>query len=70
MKKNGIEFRRGNAGGGNQMRQPYLRGIVKEKSWENYPEVEHIHHFGWYIGNYPDLQKEKILKLCKVLNNA
>ncbi|SVD80471.1 uncharacterized protein METZ01_LOCUS433325, partial [marine metagenome] len=37
MKKNGIEFRRGSAGGGNQMRQPYLRGIVKEKSWENYP---------------------------------
>ncbi len=70
MRKNGIEFRRGNAGGGNQMRQPYLRGIVKYKEWEKYPEVEHIHHFGWYIGNYPDLEKEMILKLCKILNNV
>ena len=70
MRKNGIEFRRGNSGGGNQMRQPYLRGILKDKDWENYPEVEHIHHFGWYIGNYPNLEEEKILKLCEILNNA
>ena len=35
MKKNGVEFRRGNAGGGNQIRQPYLRDIVKDKEWEN-----------------------------------
>ena len=25
--KNNIEFRRGNAGGGNQLRQPYLKNI-------------------------------------------
>lgn len=70
MRKNSIEFRRGNAGGGNQMRQPYLRGIVKNNEWEKYPEVEHIHHFGWYVGNYPDLEKENILKLCELLNNV
>ncbi len=68
MKKNGIEFRRGNAGGGNQMRQPYLEGIVKQGEWKNYPEVEHIHHFGWYIGNYPDLKDDRIFKLCKIIN--
>jgi CDP-6-deoxy-D-xylo-4-hexulose-3-dehydrase len=28
MREGGIEFRRGSAGGGNQVRQPYLRGIV------------------------------------------
>ena len=70
MRKHGIEFRRGNAGGGNQMRQPYMERIVKEKEWENYPEVEHIHFYGYYIGNYPDLKKEKILSLCQLLNNA
>ena len=70
MRENGIEFRRGNAGGGNQMRQPYLRDIVKDKEWEKYPEVEHIHHFGWYIGNYPDLQEKKVLNLCEILNNV
>ena len=30
MKKKGIEFRRGNAGGGNQLRQPWLKKIVKK----------------------------------------
>ena len=29
MNKNGVEFRRGSAGGGNQMRQPYLKEIIK-----------------------------------------
>jgi CDP-6-deoxy-D-xylo-4-hexulose-3-dehydrase len=39
----GVEFRRGSSGGGNQLRQPYLRKIVPDKEWEKYPEVEHIH---------------------------
>ena len=70
MRENGIEFRRGNAGGGNQMRQPYLKGIIKDREWEKYPEVEHIHHFGWYIGNYPDLKEEDVSTLCELLNSA
>ena len=47
-----------------------MRGIVNDKEWEKYPEVEHIHFFGYYIGNYPDLESEKILTLCDILNNA
>lgn len=70
MREIGIEFRRGNAGGGNQLRQPYLKGIIKHKEWEKYPHVEHMHHFSWYIGNYPTLKKTKILKLCKLLNSV
>ena len=31
MVKQGIEFRRGNAGGGNQLRQPYLKSYTKNK---------------------------------------
>lgn len=69
MREEGVEFRRGSSGGGNQMRQPYVQGIVKEGEWDQYPEVEHIHFFGYYIGNYPDLEEEKILKLCELLNN-
>jgi CDP-6-deoxy-D-xylo-4-hexulose-3-dehydrase len=64
-----VEYRRGSSGGGNQLRQPYLKGIIKEGEWENYPEVEHIHHFGWYIGNYPELAESRILQLCKLLNH-
>jgi CDP-6-deoxy-D-xylo-4-hexulose-3-dehydrase len=68
LNTNRIEYRRGSAGGGNQIRQPYLKGIVKENEWKNYPNVEHIHFFGFYIGNYPDLEAEKIFALCKLLN--
>jgi CDP-6-deoxy-D-xylo-4-hexulose-3-dehydrase len=68
MRDAGVEFRRGSSGGGNQLRQPYLKNIVTEKEWEKYPEIEHIHFFGYYIGNYPDLREEKILALCKLLN--
>lgn len=69
LKKSGVEFRRGSSGGGNQLRQPYLRGIVDEREYEKYPEVEHIHFFGYYIGNYPDLPEEKIRRLCCLLND-
>ena len=69
LMKNNIEFRRGNAGGGNQLRQPYLRQYVKNINFMNFKEVDHIHFFGYYIGNYPSLKKEKILKICEILNN-
>jgi len=66
LSDNGIEFRRGLSGGGNQMRQPYFKSIHQDFS--DYPVIEHIHNFSWYIGNYPGLGKEKILKLLEVLN--
>jgi len=69
LSKNKIEFRRGSAGGGNQIRQPYLKGIVEEGYWRKFPNTEHIHHFGWYIGNYPELAKKKIDGILSVLNN-
>jgi len=70
MRDAGIEFRRGSSGGGNQLRQPYLKAIVPEKEYEKYPEIEHVHFYGYYMGNYPDLQEDRILKLCKVLNSV
>lgn len=63
-----VEFRRGSAGGGNQLRQPYLRRIVADREWEKYPRTDHIHFFGWYIGNYPDLEEDRIRALCELLN--
>ena len=69
MKESGIEFRRGSAGGGNQIRQPYLKSIVPENHHLNFPNVEHVHFYGFYIGNFPDLKKEEVLDICKVLNS-
>ena len=70
MKDSGIEFRRGSAGGGNQLRQPYLKGVVPDGHYKNFPEVEHIHFYGFYIGNYPDLKDEEIDDMCRVLNSV
>ena len=70
MKKNGIEFRRGSAGGGNQLRQPYLRNYIPKDFHKEFPFTEHIHFFGFYIGNYPDLKKSEILEICKIINSA
>ena len=64
-----VEHRRGTSGGGNQLRQPYLRRLFPNE-YENFPKVEHVHFFGYYIGNYPDLGIEKIKKLCRILNAA
>lgn len=69
FKSHGIEFRRGTSGGGNQLRQPYLKKIVGEKEYKKYPNVDHVHFYGFYIGNYPTLDKKKIYKLCDILNN-
>ena len=65
-----VEFRRGTSGGGNQLRQPYLRKIVGKDAWKKFPKVDHVHFYGMYIGNYPDLEHERIRELCKLLNGV
>lgn len=62
----GVEFRRGLSGGGNQLRQPYLKSVKWDK--KDFSEVEHITDFSWYIGNFPDLDHKNIRAICKLLN--
>ena len=69
MQEEGIEFRKGSAGGGNQLRQPYLRERMGDL-FLSFPETEHIHFYGFYIGNYPTLAAEDVIYLASVLNNA
>lgn len=68
LRRHGVDFRRGTSGGGNQLRQPYLRRLIADKEYTKYPNVDHVHFYGCYIGNYPSLEKEKIMQLCRVLN--
>jgi CDP-6-deoxy-D-xylo-4-hexulose-3-dehydrase len=68
LNENGIEFRRGLSGGGNQLRQPFLFKEYENKL-SNFQNVEHVHNFSWYIGNYPTLNTEKIDLLVNLLNN-
>lgn len=70
MRDAGVEFRRGSAGGGNQIRQPYLKGIVPDGHHREFPETEHVHFYGFYIGNFPDLKNGEIDELCAILNSV
>ena len=66
----GIEFRRGLSGGGNQLRQPYLRKSGNYPQPESMPNVDHVHHFGWYIGNYPGLSEKFYVDFNSAINSA
>ena len=66
-----IEFRRGSAGGGNQLRQPYVRKLPQFSQLDPSivtPVTDHIHFYGMYLGNYPELAKSDIDYICKVIN--
>lgn len=66
----GIEYRLGSAGGGNQLRQPYLRSIVSQEVRDSCPLADHIHFYGMYIGNFPDLKTDEIKEICSIINAA
>ena len=68
LRENGIEFRRGLSGGGNQLRQPFFKD--KNIDYSDFKNVDHVHNFGWYIGNYPSLELKKIDNLVRLLNEV
>lgn len=67
MREARIEHRRGTSGGGNQLRQPYLRRLYPEE-YRKYPKVDHVHFYGYYIGNYPGISPDRVKELTTFLN--
>jgi CDP-6-deoxy-D-xylo-4-hexulose-3-dehydrase len=70
MRDEEIEFRRGSAGGGNQLRQPYLKTIVSDDHYKNFPNTDHMHFYSFYIGNYPTLKETQINEIVNILNRV
>ena len=68
-----IEHRRGSSGGGNQTLQVYCKQYFKDNNiiinQDDFPNLNHIHHFSCYVGNYASLEQEKIDNLLKILNS-
>ena len=64
----GIEYRLGTAGGGNQSRQPYLEKFEGKYTTQSMPNLDHIHEYGLYIGNHTEVNREQIEQLCVLLN--
>ena len=69
LSENSIEFRRGLSGGGNQLRQPYFKNNF-DINFDEFDNVEHVHNFSWYIGNYFGITKDKIDILLNLINNV
>ena len=63
-----IEFRKGTAGGGNQVNQPYLEKYSYRVD-NNLKIANHIHNFGLYVGNHNDVSFEDIHYLCDLIND-
>jgi CDP-6-deoxy-D-xylo-4-hexulose-3-dehydrase len=42
--------------------------VVGPNAWKRYPHADHVHFFGFYIGNYPSLKSDQIRELCELLN--
>ncbi len=59
MRSENIEFRRGSSGGGNQLRQPYLKKIMPKADLPAILNTDHVHFFGWYIGNFQAFRQKK-----------
>ena len=68
MNEVGIENRRGSAGGGNQLRQPYLRKLYKDL-YASFPETDHIHFNGFYIEQLSGIKSTRIEDLVTFFNN-
>ena len=69
MQEEKIEFRRGSAGGGNQLRQPYLRGRLGDH-YHDFPNLDHVHFHGFFIGNFPSLEPQMVREICQILNSV
>jgi len=70
LDRGGIEYRRGSAGGGNQLRQPYLRQHVGPEEYKKYKNTEHVHKYGLYLGNFPCLTQSEVTEICSIINSS
>ncbi len=70
LRSENVEFRRGTAGGGNLARQPFVRCRMPEFDPSLLKNADFIHFYGLYTGNYPSLEREKIIRLCELLNKV
>jgi CDP-6-deoxy-D-xylo-4-hexulose-3-dehydrase len=70
MREAGVEFRRGSAGGGNQIRQPYLKGVVPDGHHREFPQTENVHFYHFYNANFPHLRAADIDALCAIVHST
>lgn len=67
LENNGVEYRLGTAGGGDQTIQPYMETYTSFKD-ESMEVIQYVHSNSLYVGNHTDLTEQEIKMLCVQLN--
>ena len=44
--------------------------VIEKNAWKNFPVTEHIHFYGMYIGNFPDLYLKEVDEIVNIINQA
>ena len=55
------------------MRQPYVRNIYKftENDFKEIsPVTDHVHFYGMYLGNYPELTFKSIDEIASIISSV
>jgi CDP-6-deoxy-D-xylo-4-hexulose-3-dehydrase len=47
-----------------------MLGYINKIKIETFKNVEQVHFFGYYIGNFPSLDSKKIIKICNIINSV
>ena len=68
LRARGVEFRRGTSGGGNQLRQPYLKRLLGPEAWKAFPRATTSISSAPTSATIRRLERDKILRLCDLLN--
>jgi CDP-6-deoxy-D-xylo-4-hexulose-3-dehydrase len=63
----GVEYRLGTAGGGNLSRQPFVQKY-SHRVVDDQSVVDHLHHYGLYVGNGSHVVEKNIQDLTAQLN--
>ena len=51
-----------------KIKNNFFHTLFPNKYYESFTETEHIHFYGFYLGNFPSLPKNDIEEICKVIN--
>ena len=43
-------------------------GIVPADHHRAFPNTDHVHFYGFYIGNFPDIRGDEIDAICGIVN--
>jgi len=70
MREAGVEFPGAAVRAGQPAAPAVPGGRRADGITARFPQTEHVHFYGFYIGNFPDLGIDEVDALCAILNSV